>query len=472
MRRWIPALVAALALVVAPQRAGAALPAPDSTALEPPPEVPEGEDFEIERADSISEESLEIGLSASGRPGAAPRGSRRLRFRGDDLSAQVREGAGDPLAGAVLDARAAGGSWRVGRLAPRWGRGLVLGSAGVPWSRAALDRGEDALYRGRAGDGIWFRRPGPLGVEALAGRFARRELAGLSLGAGSASVGLIAARGRERQGSLGFVRPGGAGEVALDRSGKWRAEAGLSRSLGGATLAAQARGGSASFRSLAEPERSGPAQAAAVGLEAGAASVGVRAIGALWRFRPGLAGTRAALEVSLRFAQHGDLALGIEEQQGARRIPSSARSGVEARRLRRGLWSEWRGGPPGFRLSLRHEAWGEDRLARHAVRVVSAARVEAQGPLGSSLSAAHTVHHARRGESLYLAEAESDRLILRALAGDGERSRLEIKAPVGGGAARAALDLTSAVSKRPRLRWTLDWTRRARARHAGPARGP
>jgi len=476
VRRRLVALAAALVLAAgreAPARAADdPLPGRDSTALEPPPEAPEGEDFEIERADTLAEESLEIGLSASGRPGAPARGSRRLRFRGEDVSAQVREGAGDPLAGATLDARAAGGSWRVGRLAPRWGRGLVLGSAGVPWSRAALDRGDDARYRGRAGDGISYRRAGSLGVEALAGRFARRDLAGVRLRAGGASVGLIGARGHERQWSLALGRPGGAGEIAIDRSGRWRAEAAVARLLGGAVLAGQARGGSEGFRSLAEPERSGPAQAAAVSVAAGAGGVALRAIGALWRFRPGLAGARGALEVSLRFAQHGDLALGVEEQQGARRIPSSARSGAGANRLRRGIWSEWRGGPPGFLLALRHEAWGEDRLARHAVRVVSAARVEARGPLGTSLGVAHTVYHARRGESLYLAEAESDRLILRALAGDGERTRLEVRAPVGGGAARAALDLASAASKRPRLRWTLDWTRRARARNAGPARGP
>jgi hypothetical protein len=164
------------------------------------------------------------------------------------------------------------------------------------------------------------------------------------------------------------------------------------------------------------------------------------------------------------------LELGLEEQQGARRAPTSA--GTAPPGLRRGLWGEWRGGRPGFLVALRHEAWGKDRLARHAVRVVSGARVEARGPFGASLGVAHTVYHARRGESLYLAEAGADRLILRALTGDGERTRLEFRAPLGGGGLRAALDLATGGGKRPRPRWTLDWSRRARARSTGAARSP
>jgi hypothetical protein len=103
---------------------------------------------------------------------------------------------------------------------------------------------------------------------------------------------------------------------------------------------------------------------------------------------------------------------------------------------------------------------------------VSAARVEARAPLGATIGIAHTEYHARRGESLYLAEAEADRLILRALSGDGERTRFELRAPAGGGTLRAALDLATAGPKPPRPRWTLDWSRRARARGAGAARGP
>ena len=125
----------------------------------------------------------------------------------------MREGAGDPLAGAALDARAAGGMWRAGRLAPRWGRGLVLGSAGSPWSRAALDRGDGAPYRGRAGDGLRYRRAGPIDLEALAGRFARRDLACLRVGTAGAGVGLLGARGGDLEWSVGLERPGGDGEI-------------------------------------------------------------------------------------------------------------------------------------------------------------------------------------------------------------------------------------------------------------------
>ena len=474
--RDFAALCAALALagsIAAPVAAASDAPvaARDSVEQEPPPEAAEGEDYEIERADSLSDASLEVGFSASGRPGERPRGSRRVRFRGEGVSAQVREGAGDPLAGGSLDARGAGGAWRIGRLAPRWGRGLVLGSAGTPWSRTALDRGEEARYRGRAGDGIAYRRPGLVGVEAVAGRFSRRDIVALRLGLGGVSAGLVAGRGGALQWSAGLQRPGGEAELAMDRSGTWRMEAAAGYRLARATLSAQARGGSAGFLPHAEPGRSGPARAAAASVEAPAGIATLTAIGALWQFRPGLAGARGALEVALRLAEHGALSVGAEEQQGVRRISTAARP-APLPGVRRGAWCEWRGGPPGFTVALRHEAWGSDRFARPAVRVVSAARVEARAPFGATIGIAHTEYHARRGESLYLAEAEADRLILRALSGDGERTRIELKAPAGGGTLRAALELATAAAKPPRPRWTLDWSRRARARGTGAARGP
>jgi hypothetical protein len=463
----VGALAASFMLQAASAAADAPPPAADSLVFEPPPEVPENTDYEVERSDSLSDASLEVGFSASGRSGERPRSGRRVRFRGDGVSAQVREGVGDPLAGAAIDTRGAGGVWRAGRLAPRWGRGLVLGSSGLPWSRAALDRGDDARFRGRAGDGLSYRRAGALSVDALAGRFAHRDLACMRLGAGGASVGLIGSRGRDLQWSLALAREGGETEIAFERSGRWRMEAATGRALGRVTLAAQARGGSEGFRSLAEPARSGPSHAAAASAASTFGRAELQAIGALWRFRPGLAGARGALEVGLRFAQHDRLALGVEEQQGARRVSSSAPPGT-----RRGAWAEWRGGPPALSLAFRHEAWGEDRFARHAVRVVSGARVMARGPLGTAVEVAHTVFHARRGESLYLAEAEADRLIVRALSGDGERTRIEFRAPAVGGMLRAALDLAATGGKPPRPRWALDWSRRARARGTGSARGP
>ena len=76
----------------------------------------------------------------------------------------------------------------------------------------------------------------------------------------------------------------------------------------------------------------------------------------------------------------------------------------------------------------------------------------------------------RRGESLYLPEAETDRLILRAVSGEGERTRLEARAPFAGGRVRAALHLSAAPDRKTRADWTLDWTRRARLRKSAGAR--
>src|SRR5439155_26063429 len=181
-----------------------------------------------------------------------------------------------------------------GRLGPGGGLGLVLGSAGSPWSRAALDRGDGAPYRGRAGDGLWYRRAGPIDLEALAGRFARRDLAGLRGGTAGAGVGLLGARGGDLEWSVALERPGGDGEIAIERSGLWRAEAATRRTVGRASLSPQARGGSEGFRSLSVPERSGPARAVAGGAEAPAGIAGLRALRALWPVCPGLACDRGA----------------------------------------------------------------------------------------------------------------------------------------------------------------------------------
>ena len=80
------------------------------------------------------------------------------------------------------------------------------------------------------------------------------------------------------------------------------------------------------------------------------------------------------------------------------------------------------------------------------------------------LAVTHAVFRARRGEHVYLPEAQADRLVLRALSGDGERTRLEIELPFAGGRAQAALNRTTSGAKPPRMQWTLEWTRRTRAR--------
>jgi len=78
------------------------------------------------------------------------------------------------------------------------------------------------------------------------------------------------------------------------------------------------------------------------------------------------------------------------------------------------------------------------------------------------------VYRAERGESVYLPEAESDRLVLRALSGAGDRTRVEIHLPAAGGRVNASVSLASKVGAAPVApRWTLDWTRRARFRRRG-----
>src|SRR5205814_10188246 len=113
---------------------------------------------------------------------------------------------------------------------------------------------------------------------------------------------------------------------------------------------------------------------------------------------------------------------------------------------------------------LRHEAWGSRAFARASVRTVSVARADVAGPLGTSLRVTHSVYRVRRGDNLYLPEPGGDRLVLKAVSGAGERTRVELRVPAGRGAVLAALSLSAAPQRAPRPEWTLDWTRRTRAR--------
>jgi hypothetical protein len=172
-----------------------------------------------------------------------------------------------------------------------------------------------------------------------------------------------------------------------------------------------------------------------------------------------------------RLAHHDALALGFEEQRGVRRMPASIAALARAGRPRQGLWGAWRGGTTGIGLELHHETWG-DRLARHAVRTVTAARFESSPFAGVTLAVAHAAYQVKRGESLYLADTEGSRLVLRALSGRGARTRLEAGIPAGGGRVRASLNLI-AEHLRPRSQWTLEWTRRTRtARESRTRDGP
>jgi hypothetical protein len=411
---------------------------------------------------------------------------RRVRFSGDELSGAVREGSGDPLAGGAIDGRGRLGAFTAGRLSPRWGRGLVLGAAGDPWQREALDRGPGAAFRGRAGEGVMLRRGGGPGrsdgLELLYGRFARRRLAGLRAARGGVGAGVLVGGGGEVQSSLALAGGAGEGELAWDRAGRWRAEALIERRLGTGTAgsgrgwvaSARARAGAGGFASLAERARPGPERALAAGIEGPLGALRLRAVGAVWRYRPGVAGERAGLAVERSLAHHGALALGIEEQRGTRRDRGEAAplaaAGRRAAGLRQGWWGEWWSGAGELALGLRHESWGERPWARGVVRSVTGARLEARGPAGLRLAVAHHVFRVRRGESLYLPEAESDRLVLRAVTGEGGRTRIELRAPFAGGRVRAALHLSTAGDRPPRHDWTLDWTRRARLRR--PAGAP
>jgi hypothetical protein len=240
------------------------------------------------------------------------------------------------------------------------------------------------------------------------------------------------------------------------------------RPHGAWTASARVRAGAGGFSSLAESGRPGPARAIAVGLEGPLDGLRVRTVAALWRFRAGVAGARAGLAIERPLAHHGALALGFEEQRGARRDRGDAAffasSSTRADGMRQGWWGEWWSGTGEMALGVRHESWGERPWGRGVVRSVTSARLEARGPLDIRLGVAHSVFRVRRGESLYLPEAESDRLILRAVSGEGERTRIEARSPFAGGRVRAALHLNTASDRRARADWTLDWTRRARLR--------
>lgn len=457
--RAVGALAVALALCALASPARSQAPPEPEADPQPPPEAEEGADYEVAIADSLAEDGVEFGLGAYGRQGGGPRRRRRVRVRDGSFEGSVLEGEGDPLAGG--DARIGrGGRLALGRLSPRWGRGLVLGAAADPWSGRAGDRGRAAPVRGRAGEGASWSAEGG-GLEALLGRFSRRDLAGARVGSRGWSLGAVAGRRGGAQAGVGLERADGGVELALDRAGPWRLEGSLEREVGGALVGARVRGGSDRWRSLAEPRRSGPSRALAVAAARRRGGLAISAMGALWRFRARRGGARAALELRTAIKQHGSLALGFEEQHGARRDPVSRVPG-----LRQGLWGEWRGGPPALVLSVRHEVWGARPFARDRVRAVTVARAEARTAFGGRLRVTHSAYRVRRGESLYLAEVGVDRIALRAVTGRGARTRVELRMPAGRGRIEAALDVVTAAGDAPRILWSLDWTRRARTRRA------
>jgi len=448
---WLARGGAALALVLAcASPASAQGPAPDP---EPPPEAGDG-DYTWELPDSLAADELEWTVGATGRAGKAPRRSQRVTFRGGGASGTLRHGDAELGSGRV-EAPFAGGSLAAGTLAPRWGRGLVLGGAAEPWSPAPEDRGREARFRGRSGSGLAFEGAH---VSALAGRFARRELAGVGLAAGPMATGLLASR-RDARLSAALTSGPHAAELAFDAAGRWRAEGVLAASTAGTRLVLRARGGHDAFRSLAEPARSGPARAIAASASRGSGRLRASAFGSWWAWRAGRAGTRGALEVDAGLGQHASMACGVLQQQGPRRDPPPR---ARPTGPRQGWWCEWRGGPPGARLALRHELWGARAFAHDAVRRAVVARGDWALPFGARVALTHAVWRARSGESLMLPEARTDRLVLRALGGAGTRTLGELHLPFASGTVRVSVGRTVGGTRVAPPTWSVEWSRRSR----------
>jgi hypothetical protein len=426
---------------------------------EPPPEAGEG-DYTLEAPDSLGDHEFEVAVGAS-QSGGVTRRSQRVSC---GARGTLREGA-DDLAGGRVRAPFAGGSLDAGLLAPRWGRGLVLGGAAEPWARLPEDRGARARFRGRSGSGVAYEAPHG-GV--LVGRFAKRDLAGARIAAGPAALGVLATR-HDAQSSLAIGATDRALELALDSRGRWRAETGLAAEAGDTRLTLRLRGGAVLFRSLAEPARSGPSRALSASATREWRLLRAGAFGSVWTWRAGQSGARAALEVDAPLGQHEVLALGVLQQQGPRREPSPRARPTGSRQ---GWWCEWRGGPPAARLALRHELWGARAFARDAVRRAVVARVDHAVLNGGRIAVTHAVWRARSGESLYLPEAGADRLVLRAASGAGTRTRAELRLPIASGSIRLGLTLASGGSRdgeKPPA-WSIEWSRRSRLASRAPAR--
>lgn len=450
----------ALLLACSPCVARAETPA-DSLASapeEPPPEAAEG-DWSVERADSIAPGWVETTFSASGRRGSLPRTHERVRFRGEGAEGVVRAGD-DPLRGGRMQAPLARGALRVGGLAPRWGRGLVLGAAAQPWSAEPDDRGDGTGLRGHAGDGASYRsRTGA--IELLAARFGARTIGGARVRAASLALGAIAGRDGA-QGSASLARAGGAAEAAADERGRWRAEFSVRRSGDRSVIVLRARGGHAAFRSLAEPRRAGPSRLAAAQLSRRDGATSLVARGAWWRYAPGADGAAAALELRRSLVHHAAVVFGCDEQHGSRRDPALSATGTTIAGMRQGGWCAWRGSAGGSSLELRHEWRGRRAFARGAVRRALSARGQGALPFGVTLAWSHGAWSTRGGESLWLAETDGDRLTLRQATGLGTRTRVELAAPLVGGRARGSVQWTESPARRGRPAWTMEWTRRMR----------
>ena len=325
----------------------------------PPEDAPAGRDFEVERSESVAPSEVEMGYSLASLSHGRIAQRRRVRYRDAGVQAEVREGRGDALSGAALGARVPGGWLALGRAAPRWGRGLVLGTPAEAWrTRALVAPLADA--RPREADAIEFRRPGVSAIDVLAARRGRDAYAGAALAIGPAALELAVTRALDRRSvcTLAGVRmagPAGEAEGAVDAGGAWRMEA--ARFAGDGALSLALRLGHFDFRGV-ERARVAPPGAALGAALRGTPRQGLESAleGSLWRFPGGQTGHRGALEVRGDMAHHESIAMGFEERGGPRRFTAGP---ATAGALRQGVWAEWRRDAPGVAMRLRHEWWGQ-----------------------------------------------------------------------------------------------------------------
>jgi hypothetical protein len=165
-------------------------------------------------------------------------------------------------------------------------------------------------------------------------------------------------------------------ELAFDRTGRWQAELLVEQALEPGAIALRVRGGSEAYRSLAEPQRAGPSRAWALSLVRPTPFGDLAGLGALWRYRPGAAGSRVGLELDARPGGRR-VVIGVAEQHGVRR-PLATKPGG----FRQGGWVEWSGKSGILGLSLRHELWGRRAWARDESRSVTS-RARVMGPHSS-----------------------------------------------------------------------------------------
>ena len=434
------------------------------TPADPPDDTTDGADTVTEHGDSVAEGDVEVGLGADGSGDRITHPRRRVRFRDGGLRGDLRSGDGDPLAGGALEAPVLGGAAALGRVTPRWGRAMVLGVPADPW-RAARYADLAPTPRGRSLEGVRWRSLRPLRVELAAGELAREHLAAVRVGHGVWDAGVIARERGSPIGSLALAGETAALELGLDRRGAWRAE-GL-RSGGAGTLAwsLRARAGAEGYAPPGVVAGRVPARASAFEL-GGGGPFAWRLLGALWRFRTGVAGGRGALEVTRRMAHHDDVALGLEQQQGARRDGSNPPGA-----MRQAGWVEWRAGRGPVHLGLRDEVWGRRAFAREAVRRVTTQRLAFATGGGGSIAITRSAYRVSSGESLYLPETGSDRLWLRAVSGAGMFTRIEASCRLAGGRVRASLTRIENPGRSPRPHWSIDWTRRSGTAREPPGAG-